>query len=439
MSAKRVNYRFAPLIFFWIGFAFSPYLSVAQENNLGLRDLMHRALEKNADIQVQSGERRISGLKRWQALSRMFPKADAEVSYMGTSGRNGIPDLVAANGLKEKIAWLSVQQTIFDAETLLNLSENQINQEAQKILYIQTKQNILLRVVETYFAALKAKGEVDVFKENLDAFKILYGQSQLLYEAGVVPELDVKKTRIEYMLQQNSVAKTQKDYQTALNHIKELTGLAIEDSLSIQGFPYQTIHLNTLADYLNTATENRPELQILQLESRRFRSEKQAAFMQQFPSANAGIYYGWDTIGPFRSNNRGWQVFINLRLPLWDWGRLQLDRRIASIQYGQNETLRRKMQQQIAQEVMDAFTECEIQQQRMQVMQESQVEAAEAVRMARLGYQEGTITSLDVIDTQKLLTETRLQYLQALYDFYSDKARLYRNVGKLEEDFTWLK
>ena len=71
-------------------------------------------------------------------------------------------------------------------------------------------------------------------------------------------------------------------------------------------------------------------------------------------------------------------------------------------------------------------------------MSKSKTEAEDAVQMAKIGYQEGTVTNLEVVNSQKLLTQTNIQYLKALYNFYIYKARLYRSIGALEEEFTWL-
>lgn len=428
-----------------IGFWIALYLLLsllsqvwAQAAELDLQTLLKLSLKNNADIRVQLEEKQISGWQKWKAYSTMLPQVDAEAGYFKTSGEKGVPGFIGANALQERLAWLSVQQTIFDAGTFLNISQSRLNQKIQAVFYLQTKQDILLQVIESYFAVLQAKGEIEVLKKNLEAFNLLYDQSQVLYQSGVAPELDVKKSRIEYLLQKNSLAEAHKNYASTLIQLKELLGMAIADSLSIADFQPQKVYLDTLSHYLNIARQARPELEIAQLESRQIISEKRAAFLQQLPSVRAGAYYGWDTASSFQGDNLGWQVFINLQMPLWHWGNLHLDRQIASIRYLQNQTLRRQLQVKIDREVIDSYNDCQIQQQQIEAMAESKTEAAEAVRMARLGYQEGIVTNLDIINTQKLLTETNIQYLKAIYNFYVAKARLYRNIGKLEEDLTWL-
>lgn len=419
---------------------FSLHSAYGQEggNRFDLHQLMELALKRNADIQVQAGEKQIAKYQWWQSFSSLLPQADADAGVVKSSGRNGVPDFVAANGLLERSAWLSVQQPIFNADNIMHVLNSRIEQKKRETIYEQARQDVLLQVIDAYFSALQYKDDITVYKKNLDAFKLLYNQSTYLYENGVVPEIDVKKSKVEYLLQKNMLLKAQKDYIAALNHIKELTGLAIDDSLDLVGMTAQKTHLDSLSAYLQAAQENRPELKVAELVKKQITNRKRLIRLQHLPVANAGLYYGWDTLDPIRSVNTGWQAYLTLSLPLWHWGRIHLDRQIASIQSEQQDVLFHRLVKQIRQQVINSYRDCQVQIQQMQAMQESEQDAADAVSMAQIGYQEGTVTNLDIINTQKLLTETQVKYFQSLYSFYMAKARLYRSIGKLQEDFLWL-
>lgn len=426
-----------PLVLLPLFSAFLISAAAAQEANLSLEDLLGAALQKNAAIQNQRGEQHIAALQQRQALGKLLPQADAEAGYLKTSGPHGVPDLAGANGTNERIAWLSVQQTVFDAEIMTGISAARLAREKQDVLYDQQKQELLLQVIEAYFLALQARGEVEVFSANLDAFELMYEQSQELFANGVAPELDVRKSRVEYLFQQRDLAAARVEYQDALNAVKELVGMAVEDSLSLRDFPGQTIHLDSLSVYLRAA-EERPERQVARIESGEARQERQLARLGRLPSVEVGAYYGWDAEEALGGDNLGWQVYAGLRLPLWHWQRQRQEGRIAAIHYQQSQARDWQLQQQIAREVRDAFAGCQVQQQQVAAMQESAAEAEIALQMARTGYQEGTVISLELIATQKLLTQARSEHLQAEYALYIAKARLYRSIGRLEEKLTWL-
>jgi outer membrane protein len=417
---------------------FSVEVSVAQQDSLSLQELTTKALQKNPDIKSQVGQRRISKYRQWQSFSRMLPQADLEGNYIQTSGQAENPDFVGANGPKERIGWLSMRQTIFDAGILSDISLGKIDQKTEDVLFAQVKQDVLLQVIQEYFEALKQRDELKVLDENIKAFKMIYEQSQILYDNGVVPDLDVKKSQIEYLLRQNSLEQARKNYQAALNRVKELIAMPIGDSIALEDFAVENTNLDSLGSYLDLAVANRSELMAVNLEYRRAQVEKEAALLELLPSIGVGAYYGWDTNGSFRSANLGWQFYADLQFPLWHWGRLSLERRIAGVHLAQAGYSRGKIEAQIAQEVIDAYGDCQLQRHQMDVMQESKKAAADAVQMAQYGYKQGTVTNLDVINTQNLLNQSTIGYVQALYDFYAAKAKLYRNIGKLTEDLNWL-
>jgi outer membrane protein TolC len=407
-------------------------------DSLGLPELMHLALEKNAEIQSQSAAERIARLRLQQSWSLILPQLDAEGIYTQSSGQDETPDFVAANGLKEKVAWLSLQQTIFNPELIQSITESRIERDKQTTLNHQTRQEILLEIVEAYFAALKARDVMTAYSENVKAFDLLYQQSLILEQNGSVPELDVKKARVEYLLQQNSLTGAHIEYQTTLNHLKGLIGRSASDSLALADFTGPPLHLDSLAIYTEQALANRTELGLLRLESRMALSRRHAALLSHLPTAGAGAYYGWDTNEPLRRDNLAWQFYVDLRLPLWHWGRSIQDYKVADLTYYQNELALEKTRHDIVQEVVQTYSSASGQQNLLQAMKESKEVAAETVRLSKLGYQEGSVTQLEIVNAQNLLTEANLQYLNVLYDLWVAKARLYRAMGKLEENLKWL-
>ena len=224
------------ILFVLICGGFSIQIVFAQHTPLRLHDLIVLALKQNADVKIQSGEKNIAKLQKRQAFSQLLPQADVEAGYFKNSVHNDVPDFVTANGIIEKTAWLSFSQSVFNPGKVADWLNNRLNQKKQESLFNQTRQNVLMQVIGAYFTALQNKDEIKIFKENLNAFNLLYKQSRLLYENGVVPQLDVKKSRVEYLLQENALARARKNYRDALDYVKELVGLQIGDSISLAHF-----------------------------------------------------------------------------------------------------------------------------------------------------------------------------------------------------------
>ncbi len=405
---------------------------------LGLQALINMALNRNPDVISQKVQVHIARLQRGRSLSRLLPNLDAEGGYIYSSTQNGIPDFVAANGQREALAFLTLHQSLFNAGNWGQYRQNGIEEKKEGVLFRQVRQDVILQVIANYFELLKLRGEVRVLKENLNSFNLMAKQSRLLFESGSVPEIDVKKSRVEYLLQQNSFRQSQKAYVAASNRLKILVGLPLSDSLTVKEFPPRKVTLKALPRYEKAALENSPEWRALKLEEQKILLQRQMALLKNLPTIDAYLYYGWDANPPLTRDNNGWQAMLNFRLPLWHWGAQKKEYQIAGLHREQIKQLQTKVRKQILRQVVNAYHQAQLQQDQIAAMAESKSEAAEAAKMAQIGYREGSLTNLELINTQKLLTRSQIEYLAAWYNFYIAKATLLRRVGLLEENLQWI-
>ena len=422
-------------IFIFI-FLLAPF--ILSQSQLSLTDLINKAIKKNADMLFAKTEVNISELNRKKALSAILPNINFEGGYIYTKVKNGIPLFVGANGENEKIAGLSINQPIFNPNNIYNLKASNIDVDKQNLIRNETKQNIIQSVIDTYFNVLKYKGEKRILNENIKAFELLYQQSKILFESGNVPEIDVKKSKVELLLQKNILRRAEKNYTSSLNNLKLLIGLSFNDPLNIKDFKINTVKLQSLTAYINYAWQNRPDWQILKLDEKLSDIKKTTAFMKNLPNISANLFYGWDVNGTLNNSNLGLQAVVSVSMPLWHWGGVKAGYQIAEIQQEQTSLAIKKLKFQIQHQITDSYNEAKLQKEQIAAMLESTSEAKTAVKMAKLGYTEGTITNLEFINTQKLLLQSEMEYQKALYNFYSAKAALFKNLGKLKEDLSWL-
>lgn len=413
-------------------------ITFAQQNGYSLQSLINIALKNNTDIKIATAEKHVIQLEKTKALSGLLPNLNAEGGYIYSEEKNGAPVYAGANGKNEILALLSLRQTIFDPKVIYNYKSSLVKTDEQSFLNKQTRQNVISEVINAYFTVLKYKNEKKILTENLDAFRLMYKQSELLFETGSVPEIDVKKSKVELLLQKNALNQANKNYITAINQLKELTGIKWDEKLDIQEFHVSEVKLNSLIFYKSAAWENRPDWQIIKKQKQLMKLNASAAFMKHLPTISGNLYYGWDTINSLDKNNIGFQAVITASIPLWHWGSVSAQHQIAEIKYRQTDYRMIRLKLRILQEIENSYNEAKLQKEQISAMQESISEAKLAVKMARVGYKEGTITNLELINTLKLYTQSEMEYLKALYNFYQAKAALFKSIGKLKEDLSWI-
>jgi len=413
-------------------------LTFAQQKSWSLQSLITLAVKKNTDVLISRGNMSIARMEKTKAVSGLLPQLNAEGSYIYSGVKNGIPVFAGANGKNEIFALLSLQQQIFNPDLLYGYKASAINNEEQNYLNEITKQNVIAKVIDQYFTVLKYKNEEKIFKDNLKAFNLMYEQSLVLFESGTVPEIDVKKSKVELLLQKNALNQAKKNFTASINKLKEITGIDLSAPLNLREFELTKIVLNDLSYYKQTAWQNRPDWKLAKKKSELSNLNVSKAFLKHFPVVSGNLYYGWDAINKLDKQNLGFQAVVTASLPLWHWGAISADNQIAEIEHQQNEIKIRRLKLRILQEIENNYNEAQLQKEQISAMTESKSEAKLAVKMALTGYKEGTITNLDLINTQKLYTETEMEYLKALYNFYIAKVNLFKSIGKLKEDLSWL-
>ncbi len=425
-------------IFIW-AFLLTGMILSAQPEKYSLRQLIHLAISNNTDMNISRGNNSIVKLRKIKAQSGLLPQINAEGGYIYSSEKNGITAFAGANGKNEILAFLSLSQTIFDPSVISDFKTSSIKAEEQTFINEEIKQNVISQVVGEYFTVLKYKNEQSVLKENLKAFRLMYKQSQALFSAGSVPEIDVKKSKIELLLQKNSLNVANKNYTAALNKLKELIGMKISNNLELSPFDVSEVVLYNLSVYQQSAWENRPDWKLMNKEKELSKLNISTSFMKHLPTISGNLYYGWDALNKLDKNNLGLQAVVTASMPLWHWGAVNAEHQIAQIKSSQTELRKNRLQLTILREIENNYNEAKLQKDQISAMKESISEAELAVKMARIGYREGTITNLDLINTQKLYTQTKMEYLKALYNFYIAKVSLFKSIGKLKEDLSWVK
>jgi outer membrane protein TolC len=91
----------------------------------------------------------------------------------------------------------------------------------------------------------------------------------------------------------------------------------------------------------------------------------------------------------------------------------------------------RDLETRVRLELASARNDLKVAQARIQVTQKAIAQAEENLRITRDRYQEKVGTATEVVDAQTLLTQTRTDYYQSVFDLQVAGARVKRAVGEL--------
>jgi len=214
--------------------------------------------------------------------------------------------------------------------------------------------------------------------------------------------------------------------------LKTLLGLDVAQPIEVVGeMTYSPVNIN-LEESLAKALQNRPELSQVQYQKDIAAEMIKIARADYLPTiAISGSYSTWADRFVFTKNT--WQDFysFNLVLSIPLFNGLQTPAKVAESKalIREIEFAEKGLVNNIKFEVQASYLTM-INAQEALLSQEKNIDAAqESVRVAELNYSEGLITITDLGAAQVALSEARINYLRAIYEYDVSLAQLEKATG----------
>lgn len=296
----------------------------------------------------------------------------------------------------------------------------------------QTTQETVFNVKKSFYGYLLAKQMVSVAEESLALAERLLQNVKNMYEVGVASRLDLLRAEVRVSNLKPSVIQARNGVALAELSLKTLLNLDVALPVEIVGeMTYQPAEVN-LERSLSSALANRPELDQINYQKQMAVEMVKIARAEYLPTvAISGNYNFWADALNFRKDT--WQNFyaFNLVLSIPIFNGFQIPAKVAESQamVKEIEFTEKGLVDTIKFEVQAAILTLN-QAQESLLSQEKNIDGAqEAVRVADLNYTEGLITITDVGSTQLALSEARINYLRALFEYVTAQAQLEKAIG----------
>jgi outer membrane protein TolC len=296
----------------------------------------------------------------------------------------------------------------------------------------QTTNETIFNVKRGYYNYLLAKQLVGVTEEALNLAEKTLQNVKNMYEVGMASRLDLLRAEVRLANLKPPLIQARNNVAVAELSLKTLLGLDVVQPVEVTGeMTYTPVDIN-LEESLAKAVLNRPELSQLQYQKQMAGEMIKIAKADYLPTiALSGNYNTWADRFAFGKNN--WQSFyaFNLVLSIPLFNGLQTPAKVAESQalIREIDFTEKGLVNNIKFEVQAAYLTLNNAQEAF-LSQEKNIDAAqESVRVAELNYGEGLITITDLGAAQVALSEARINYLRAIYEYTVSLAQLEKAVG----------
>jgi outer membrane protein TolC len=408
---------------------------------LSLREAVQRGLDYNlGTVGMTLAMRQAEGQAR-QVRSNLLPNLNGTLSesvqqtnlradglrFTSPIPGFGIPSIVGPFNYFDLRAHLT--QTVADLSALNNYRSATETLHADEFFAKDAKDLVVLAVGGAYLQVIAARARVESARAQLESANALYDQTAQQRAVGLVTQIDVNKSQVQALTQQQRLATLQNDFAKQKINLARLTGLPPNARYDLtDDIPYADAPVNGEEDAVGQALAQRADIKAAEAQVRAAERASAAARDERLPSLALTADYGVIGINPSQSHGT-FSVTGTLRFPIWQGGRAGGDIEQANAALDQRRAELEDLKGKIEADVRNAFLDLEAARSQVEVAQKNLDVNRETLTLTRQRFEAGVTDSVDVAQTQAGVAAAELDYIDAVYAHNVAKLSLARALG----------
>lgn len=423
------------------GAAFPLSAQPGDEIVLTLDRAVELALKNNESLLSTRLEEERARARLREAYSEALPKLDFSSSFT----RNWALPEFNFGGQTFKVGTdnvinfgLDLSQTIYrGGQVGAGLRMARYYQQISESNTDQMRVNTVHQVHNGYYDVLLAEAIVEVSTAAYDRAVVQHEAIQRFHEAGTVSDYDVLRSKVEVTNAQPPVTQARNRLAVAKADLKRLIGLPRQARIrctgsldvDVSGLP------GDIESAVDVALSNRSDLKAAQLQTAMNNASIRLARGENRPDVSLSAGYlmqaqvndpGFKSLA-FNDFSRSWNTLINVSFPVFD-GRQNSGRIMqAQADYELSSYIERQLRKQIEVDVTEASLDLVEASERVKAGAEAVELAGRGLAIARVQFEGGVSTQLELIDAQLILKQAETDHVTAEYDYATAAAKL-RNV-----------
>lgn len=301
-----------------------------------------------------------------------------------------------------------------------------------------SKIGMVNQVKRAYYGVLLANDSYRVFKESYDNAMENYLDIKRKFEQGTVAEYDLIRADVTVKNSEPNMLQAENALTLAKWQLKALLGMDLELSIDCEG-QLTDYEANLFGDYMSTDTSlvNNTDLKQLDIQNKLLNNTLTMQKFDYLPTLSLTGLYQWNAMNnDFKFKNYLWNPYsmvgVTLTVPIFSGGskfyKVKQTRTSLNQLSLQREDAERNLQLAVKQ-YMDNMNTCV---KRFNAAQKGVEQAERGYTISQKRYDTGAGTLLEMNDSELALTQSRLNFNQAIYDYMVAKSDLEKVLGKAE-------
>lgn len=295
-----------------------------------------------------------------------------------------------------------------------------------------TEREVSYTVVQLFYRILTLEAALKVMDGSIELLEQRLSTMQKKYEAGETSNFGLLSTEVQISSAKSQKLDTQTDLKRTKLELNRIIGRDAEADVELQdSLASHSITLDEKA-LLREAMGNRVEVKQSEHREKQVLLQKEIVSTTNKPSVD--FYLNWNIKNGYLPNVDvfigDWNTGLVFSLPLFDGFRASAQEVQAGVNLRITQIAHDEMSQSIETEVKQAIVSLNASQEKTEIEKLKINQAEQALKIAEAQYENGQISSLDLLDSQRSLQAAKLNYLQAVYSFSVNKYSLTKVVGR---------
>ena len=426
------------------------------QRTLTLDECRSLAIQNNKELQIAGEKVRVAGYDKQAALTKYFPQVSAMGTYMRNQKDINLLDDKTVAGLGKLLpidvgafthldiqdVWLgnvSLVQPVFMGGKII--AYNQITKYAKELAQSMNDlklQDVIYKTDEAYWQVVSLVNKKKLADSYVSLLRKMDTDVQALIEEGIATQVDGMSVRVK--LNQAEMAQTKVDNGLALSRmaLAQLCGLPLDESLAladenIESLPESASSSGSFS--VEEAFINRQELKSLDYAVRIYKKKEKIALAEHLPSVALTANYlvtNPNSFNGFKNDFGGmFNVGVAVQVPISGWWEGTYKRNAARaethIKQLELDDAKEKIELQVNQSVYKVNEAGK----KLTASSRNKEKAEENLRHATIGFEEGVIPALNLMEAQTAWVEAQSDLIDAQIEVKLTDVYLSKALGRL--------
>ena len=408
------------------------------DGKLSLRQTIDLALANNRTLRIALEEKNIAKGRTLESYGEVLPNVSLNGNYtrQDSDGTDYNGSHVQTTQRNIYSGAVSVKQPLYKGglgKAALRASQYYDVLTDENIRNVV--QNTIYRVTKAYYDVLLVTQQLNVTRTYAELAEAHLKDVLIKRKFGTASDFNVLRSQVELSNARAEIISFQNSLKLALTSLLNIIGISQESRVELTDIlKYKPLPARE-EEEIRKAFLNRPDLASAELTVKLQEEALNKAYSRYWPQINAFYNYSLEKpdhyYGKKNEWDDAWAAGIDINIPIFDGmkreGRVAQERSLLKQRNIGLLDAREKAILEIKNAILTLTDATEL----VEVQKLTIKQAEEGLRLAEVGYREGTLDQVSVLDAQAALTQAQLLYYRSLYEHTVARLDLQKAAGIL--------